>query len=186
LFIYKAGWDILETNENNRIFRQNILFKFSSKSNVNKPIKRVEQLKNKQVEVVKLPSPILARLFKEILEKSKFFIKKSNTVKKTAKPKTKQSYAQASAPNVSEILKLKENFPNLLAKKIKNIYRTIKDFGKTKPKISMMIKCPSRKQIIIPMDNNNKSKFIASSNTHITNINSTLINIKSDIMADFV
>jgi len=36
------------------------------------------------------------------------------------------------------------------------------------------------------MDNNNKIKFIASSNTYITNIKSTLKNIKSDFMADFV
>jgi len=36
------------------------------------------------------------------------------------------------------------------------------------------------------MDNNNKSKFIDFSSVHITNINNTLRNIKSDIMADFV
>jgi len=60
------------------------------------------------------------------LEKSRFF-KKDNTKKRITKPKTKQLYAQALAPNVSEILKLKENFPNLLAKKIENIHRMIND-----------------------------------------------------------
>ena len=45
LSIYKVEWDILEINENNRMFRQNISWKFSPKSNVNKPVKRVEQLK---------------------------------------------------------------------------------------------------------------------------------------------
>jgi len=107
------------------MFRQNISSKFSLKSNINKSVKRVEPSKDKQVEVVKLPSPILARLSKEILKKLKLFNKKGNTVKKTAKPKTKQLYTQASTSNVGEILKLKENFSNLLAKKIKNIYKTI-------------------------------------------------------------
>ena len=50
----------------------------------------------------------------------------------------------------------------------------------------MTTKDPSRKQIIISMNNDNKSKFIASSNVHITNINSMLRNIKSNIMANFI
>jgi len=83
-------------------------------------------------------------------------------------------------------LKLKENFSNLSAKKIKNIHRTINNFGKAKPKISMMTKDSLRKQIIVLIDNNNKSKFIAFSNIHIININSILRNIKSDVMTDFV
>ena len=60
---------MLGTNENKRMFRQNISSKFFPKSNINKPVKRIEQLKNKQVEVVKLFPPILARLSKETLEK---------------------------------------------------------------------------------------------------------------------
>ena len=36
------------------------------------------------------------------------------------------------------------------------------------------------------MGNDNKTKFIASSSTHITNINSTLKNIKSNVRVDFV
>jgi len=50
----------------------------------------------------------------------------------------------------------------------------------------MTTKGPSRKQIIISMNNNNKIKFMASLNAYITNINSTLRNIKSDFMANFV
>lgn len=90
------------------------------------------------------------------------------------------------ALNVGKILKLEKNFPNLLAKKIKNIHRIINNSRKVKPKINMITKGPLRKQIIILMDNNNKSKFIDFSSVHITNINNTLRNIKSDIMADFV
>jgi len=43
-----------------------------------------------------------------------------------------------------------------------------------------------KKKNIVPMNNNNKSKFIVSSSIHITNINNILRNIKSDIMVDFV
>ena len=48
-----------------------------------------------------------------------------------------------------------------------------------------MIKDPSRKQIIVSMGNDNKTKFIALSSEHVANLNSALKNIKLDIMADF-
>jgi len=57
------------------MFRQNISSKFSPKSNVNKPVKRAEQLKYKQVKAIKLLPPILTRLSKEILERLKIFNK---------------------------------------------------------------------------------------------------------------
>jgi len=50
----------------------------------------------------------------------------------------------------------------------------------------MTTKSPSRRQIIILIDNNNISKFISSSDNYITNINSALKNIKSEIMANFI
>ena len=50
----------------------------------------------------------------------------------------------------------------------------------------MTTKGSSRKQVIIPMSNKNKAKFIESSNTHITNLNRMLKNIKSEVMADFI
>ena len=62
----------------------------------------------------------------------------------------------------------------------------ISDSGKSKSKLNMTTKSSLRKQIIIPMGNNNKTKFIASSSAHITNINSVLKNIKSNIRADFI
>ena len=48
-----------------------------------------------------------------------------------------------------------------------------------------MTKVLSRKQVIIPMSNNNKAKFIECSSSHITNLNKALNNIKSDILIDF-
>jgi len=85
-------------------------------------------------------------------------------------------------PKVSEILKIKENFPNLLAKKIENIHKMINDSGKIKPRINMTTKGLSQKQIIVPMGSENKSKFMALSSEHITNLNSTLKNIKLDVL----
>ena len=50
----------------------------------------------------------------------------------------------------------------------------------------MIIKGLSRKQVIIPMSNKNKLKFIEVSSTHVTNLNRALKNIKSEVMADFI
>jgi len=57
------------------------------------------------MEVVKLPLSILAKLSKEILEKSKFFNKRDKKADEPEKPK--KLYAQASDPSIGEILRLK-------------------------------------------------------------------------------
>jgi len=88
--------------------------------------------------------------------------------------------------NINEILKLKKNFPNLSNKKIENIYKTINDSGKVKPRINITTKDSSYKQIIVAIGNDNKAKFMVSYNLHITNLNKALKNIKSDIMTDSV
>lgn len=75
--------------------------------------------------------------------------------------------------------------PNLLAKKIENIHKTISDIDKSKPHINMTTKGPSHKQIIIPMSENNISKFMVSLSNHITNLNHTKC-IKSDTFIDFI
>jgi len=85
-----------------------------------------------------------------------------------------------------EVLKIKKVFLNLQAKKIKNIQKIINDYGKPKPKINMTIKSPSRKQVIISMSNNNKTKFIKDSCNYITNINRAFKNIKSEVIVDFI
>ena len=85
-------------------------------------------------------------------------------------------------PKVSEILKIKENFPSLSAKKIENMHKMINNLGKIKPRINMTTKDLSQKQIIVPMGSKNKSKFMISSSKHITNLNSTLKNIKLNVL----
>ena len=50
----------------------------------------------------------------------------------------------------------------------------------------MTTKSPSRKQIIVSMSNENKSRFIESPSDYITNINKALKNVKFKVMADFI
>jgi len=50
----------------------------------------------------------------------------------------------------------------------------------------MTTKEPSRKQVIIPMNDENKVKFMKALSSHITNLNHALKGIKLDIVADFV
>ena len=134
--IYEAGWDSLKTDNCNRTFRQNVASKFTPKTTNNKPNKRVDlTIKEKQVEVVKIPPPILPRLSKETLEKLKFFKKNYTKSKENANLKDRWSYAQVFAPKI----KLKE-FSNLLAKKIKNIHNAINSFGKVKYRINITTK----------------------------------------------
>lgn len=182
--IYEVGWNLLEMDEDNKTLRQNVSIKFTPKVKVTKPVRRSEQSKDKQLEIVRPPPSILVRPLKEVLKKLKFF-KKGNISKENTKPK-KQSYAQALAPNISNILKINQNFPNLSVEKIEDIHQIINGSDKIKPKINMMTKRPFKKQVIIPIDNNNKQKFMSFSNAHIANINSALKSIKSQVIADFV
>ena len=50
----------------------------------------------------------------------------------------------------------------------------------------MTTKGPSRKQVIIPMGNNNIVKFIKNSLIHITNLNRNLQNAKSEVLVNFI
>ena len=99
-----------------------------------------------------------------------------------------KSYAQVlSIENVAkEVLKIKEMFPKLQASKIKNIQKIIHKSNKLKPHINMTMKSLSYKQIITPMNNENKNKFIKNSSNHIININKLLKNIKSECKANYI
>ena len=120
------------------------------------------------------------------MKRSNFFQKKGKNSKEDTNINGRHLYAQASTPKVKENLKLKENFPNLSLKKIQDIHNIINDSGKVKPRINITTKGPSRRQIIVPMSNDNILKFITSSSSHIANLNSIFKNIKSEIVADFI
>lgn len=50
----------------------------------------------------------------------------------------------------------------------------------------MTIKGPSRKQVIILINDDNKKNFIEESSIHVTNMNRILKNILLDVMVDFI
>ena len=121
LSIYKIGWrDSIPINDWNISFRNavaNKLIPKSAKPFINRSSK---DLKSKEVEIVKLLLPISVCLPKKVLERSKF-CSKSNKSKKMTNSNVRKLYAQATGSNILDILKLKNNFPNLPAKKIEEI-----------------------------------------------------------------
>jgi len=83
-------------------------------------------------------------------------------------------------------LKIKETFPNFQDHKIKQVQKIINNVEKPKPRINMISKGPSHKQVIILMSIENTKYFIRESSMHIININRVLKDIKSNIIADFI
>ena len=102
--------------------------------------------------------------------------------------KTTKSYAQASKVpvNMAKVLKIKKAFPALNAEKINQVNNIVKGTVKSKPKIQMTTKEPSRKQIIIPMSKENIDSFIKNLSLHISNINRQFRNAKSEILVDYI
>ena len=82
--------------------------------------------------------------------------------------------------------RIKKNFPNLLAQKVKEIHKALNNSKKKNPRLNMMTKKPSRKQVIIPMSSHNANRIMFKSNTYIININRLLKYIKSDVLANFM
>ena len=87
---------------------------------------------------------------------------------------------------VSDILKLKKNYPNLLAKKIENIHKIINNMDRTKPQIKMTTKELFHKQVIVSISKANVNNILVLSIIHVININRVLRNIKSNIMVDYI
>ena len=67
---------------------------------------------------------------------------------------------QSLSGNIKKILKLKNNFPSLLFKKIEDIHRTIKNSDKTKPYINITTKDSFYKQIIISIGSDNSNVIV--------------------------
>jgi len=85
------------------------------------------------------------------------------------------------------MLKIKETFPNLPNKKIEEIQKVINSSkDKSKPKINMTTKGPSRKQAIVPINTDLAKKFIKDSSLHVININCALKAINSSMIVDFI
>ena len=141
---------------------------------------------SKPANVSRIPPLILLKPSKEVLVKSKFYKGKGKTREKPKYAPKEYSYAQMSKSSIKEIVKIKNNLLNLSAKKIEKVCKVLNKPRKNKPKLNMIIKGLSRRQVIISMSLNNSQKFMSLFNKHISNINRTLKDIKSDIIADFI
>ena len=135
--------------------------------------------------------PLPAKTKKEVNTISKYFQPQRNSDEpsnQSSKSNAGKSYAQASKPafNTSEVLKIKETFSSLNAKKIDQVNNIVNGQDKTKPHIKMTTKGPSRKQIIIPMSNDNVVSFMKNSSVHVANINRSLHNAKTNILVDYI
>ena len=184
--VYEAKWDALYMDNNTNTLRAKISFKFTLKVMSNKNNKK-EIAKPVPVSIEKAPPPpllLLAKFKTEINTISKYF-KGNKTTTNPTKPT--KSYAQASrqTASTSEVLKIKKSFPALNTNQINWVNNIIKNNPKLKPCIQMTTKGPSRKQVIVPMSNNNNS-FIKNSVFHVANISRLLRNTKSEVAVDFI
>jgi len=184
--VYQANWDSLHTDNQATTLRMKILSKFTQKITLNPRKSNKEIAKHIPVTIEKVPlPPIPAKSKKEVNVISKYF--QSNKLSMESKKST-MSYVQASkqTTNTSEVLKIKEVFSTIDAKKIDQINNIVKGNLKPKPCIQMTTKGPSRKQVIILMSGKNNNNFIKNSATHVTNINKHLKNAKSEVLVDYI
>ena len=91
-----------------------------------------------------------------------------------------------SSNTTRKFFKIKETFLKLQDKKIKHIQKIISGKNQPKPYINMITREPSRKQVIVSMNAENRNCFMKDSSAHVSNINRALKNIKSEIITDFV
>jgi len=191
--VYASKWDALFTDQKSNTLRGKILSKFTPRipPTNGRPTKDIP--KSTPVTINKAPPlpPLLAKSKKEINVISKYFQQKKPTTINSKMPINQQSnksYAQASKStfNTSEVLKIKETFPALNAKKINQVNDIVNGQSKFKPHIKMTTKGPSRKNIIIPMSSDNASSFMRNSSLNVVNINRELRNAKTDILVDYI
>ena len=190
--VYEAKWDFLYTDCSTRTLRSKISSKFTlrtppAKSNGNKEIP-----KSNLVTINKMPPPLpplLIKPKKEINTILKYFqLKNQSDKNKASSGNPGKSYAQATKPSAttSDVLKIKEVFPSLNAKKVDQVNNIINRQSKPRPRIKITTKGPSRKHIIIPMSAENVFSFMKYSSTNVANINRQLQNAKTDLLVDYI
>ena len=191
--IYQANWDSLYTDNKTKSLREKIVSKFSPRIIPTATKNSKEQPKSVPITIDKFPPlpPLLVKSKKEVNIISKYFQSKKPSAKnknQVGNNNPVRSYAQATktSANTSEVLKIKETFLALNAKKIDQVNSIVKGNPKPKPRIQMMTKGPSRKQVIIPMSKENNSAFMKNSSLHVANINRQLRNVKSEVLVDYI
>ena len=183
--VYSANWDSLHADKQSNTLRRKIVAKFTLKIQL-APGKNSKEINRPNLaNIERIPPPIPAKSQKKVNVILKYF---KNNKPATNSKQFPKSYIQALKQNISisEVIKIKEAFPFIGAKKIDQINNIIKDTPKTKHCIQMTMKSPSRKHVIIPMGNDNNARFMKNPSAHITNINRALRNVKSEVLVDFI
>ena len=194
--VYASKWDALYTDQKANTLRSKISAKFTPHIPAPKGNSNKEPSKSVLVTINKAPPPppLPAKTKNEVNIISKYFKPKQSESSKLnngpipAKSQSNKSYAQASksTPTMSDILKIKDSFPSLNAKKIDQVNSIVNGSSKPKPRLQSTTKGPSRKQIIIPMGSSNISSFMKNSSLHVANINRELHNAKTDVLVDYI
>jgi len=188
--IFKGGWDNLLVRDGQKMFRDKIKEEFTTSVPITPSNRKSTHLPPaKPAEFSNIPPPLNLVSSSKGDSSAKNKGKKSSNNNSFNKPSgPMHSYIQVlSTFNIQEILKLKENFPKLSDKKIKQIHKTVNNSNTpSKPYINMTTKGSLCKQIIIPMESDNSKKFLSTSGNHVTNINRALKGIKSDVIIDFI
>ena len=182
--IYKSNWDTLYTDNKSNTLRKKIAAKFTPKIQPAPKKHTKKTSKSTLASIEKIPPPIPAKSQKEINVISKYFKNKQMEI---TNPGNSKSYAQASKQSTStlDIIKIKNMFPSIGAKKIDQINEIVKG-SKPKHQINMTIKGPSCKQVIFLMNSDNRDRFMKNSAIYIANLNRNLNNTKSKVSVDII
>jgi len=171
--IYNFEWDKLVADDNLRTFRQCIASQFNKVNPTDLKTGNIPHPAN----ISKIPPPIPPRPSVTVLAKSKLARSKLDS----------KSFTQATKGNAKDILKVKEAFPKLAPSKIIKIHNIAQGINhKACPKLNMTTKGPSRKQVIIPISQDNSNIVTSCADKHIFNINRLLKSTKSNVTADFI
>ena len=129
--IYKSNWDTLYTDNKTNTLRRKIAAKFTPKIQPVSKKPNKETTKSTSASIEKIPPPIPAKLQKEVNIISKYF---KNKQMETRNPGNNRTYTQAlkQSTSTSDIIKIKDMFLAIGARKIDQINEIVK--GSPKPK----------------------------------------------------
>ena len=194
--VYASKWDALYTDQKANTLRSKISSKFTPHIPSTNGNSKKDSPKSVPATINKAPPPppLPAKSKKEINVISKYFqtkepeSSKKNNGTSPSNSQISRSYAQASKTTTptSEVLKIKEAFPTLNAKKIDQVNNIVNGKNQPKPRLQSTTKGPSRKQIIIPMSPGNIASSMKNSSLHVANINRELRNAKTDVLVDYI
>ena len=139
--IYKGEWDNLLAEDSSKLFCDKIRKEFTVEVPTTLANRKTDCFPSpKPVEFTNILTPTSPpRATNEGGSKSKLANKSAKEKPTNLFSKLAHTYTQASS---ADILKLKENFPKLSNKKIKEIYKMVNNSNMAKPKINMTTKGP--------------------------------------------